>query len=137
MLLLQHFFEVAQVAHLLSVGNPWSSSAATNPATGLVPPSRRAVRFLAPWGEQAEAFGWTSRDLFGLLTVREHAKPSFNRLSRYDETGLIWLLEGRKALALTEATASIRNPNTGNLTVYRKHNKPALGPPRDSLDDLQ
>jgi hypothetical protein len=38
---------------------------------------------------------------------------------------------------LTEATASIRNPNTGNVTVYRKHNKPALGPPGDSLDDLE
>ena len=84
----------------------------------------------------ARALGWTSRDLFGPLTVPEHAKPSFNRLSRYDETGLIWLL-GRKVLALTEATASIRNPNTGNLTVYRCHDKPALAPPGDSLDDLE
>jgi len=93
-------------------------------------------RFLARRGDRARALGWTSRELFGLLTVPEHAKPSFNRLSRYDETGLIWLLEGRKALAITEATASIRNPNTGNVTVYRRHNKPALGSPGDSLDDL-
>jgi hypothetical protein len=28
---------------------------------------------------------------------------------------------------------TIRNPRTGNVTVYRKHNKPALG---DALDDL-
>ena len=39
-------------------------------------------------------------------------------------------------VALTEATAAIRNP-TGAITVYRKHNKPAFGPVGDSLDDLQ
>ena len=93
-------------------------------------------RFLARWGEQAEALGWTAKDLFGLLTVPEHAKPSFNRLSRYDETGLIWLLNGRRVVALTEATAAIQGP-TGAVTVYRRHNKPALGPTSDSLDDLQ
>ena len=90
-------------------------------------------RFLARWGEQAEALGWTAKDLFGLLTVPEHAKPSFNRLSRYDETGLIWLLNGRRVVALTEATAAIQGP-TGAVTVYRR-NKPALGPRGDSLDD--
>src|SRR5215470_10799407 len=61
-------------------------------------------RFLARWGDQAHALGWTTTDLFGLLTVPEHAKPSFNRLSRYDETGLIWLLDGRRVVALTEGT---------------------------------
>src|SRR5262249_57538286 len=67
-------------------------------------------RFLARWGEQAEALGWTARDLFGLIAVPEHAKPSFNRLSRYDETGLIWLLQGREVVALTEPTPPIPNP---------------------------
>ena len=43
--------------------------------------------FLSRWGDQAHALGWTVRDLFGLLTVPRHAKPSFNRLARYDETG--------------------------------------------------
>jgi hypothetical protein len=76
--------------------------------------------FLSRWGEQAEALGWTARDLFGLIAVPEHAKPSFNRLSRYDETGLIWLLEGRKVLALTAETAAIHNPS-GSITTYRKH----------------
>jgi hypothetical protein len=56
-------------------------------------------------------------------------------LSRYDETGLIWLLHGREVVALTEATAAIQNP-TGGITIYRRHNKPTLGPPGDSLDDL-
>jgi hypothetical protein len=93
-------------------------------------------RFLAKWGEQAEPLGWTSADLFGLHAPPERPHPSYNRLSRYDCTGLCWLLEGREVIALTEATASIRNPNTGNVTVYRKHNKPAYGPLGDSLEDL-
>jgi hypothetical protein len=94
--------------------------------------------FLATWGEQAEALGWTARDLFGLHTVPESPHPSYNRLSRYDETGLIWLLQGRPVVALTETTAAIQSP-TGNITItiYRKHNKPALGPVGDSLDDLK
>ena len=93
--------------------------------------------FLAKWGEQAEALGWTSADLFGLHTPPAKPHPSYNRLSRYDCTGLIWLLAGREVVALTEATASIRNPRTGNVTVYRKHHKPALGPLGDSLDDFK
>jgi hypothetical protein len=83
--------------------------------------------FLSRWGDQAHALGWTARDLFGLLTVPEHAKPSFNRLSRYDETGLIWVLGGRKVLALTRETAAIHNPS-GSITTYRRRAKPALGP---------
>jgi len=75
---------------------------------------QRAV--LSRWGDQAHALGWTARDLFGLLTVPEHAKPSFNRLSRYDETGLIWLLNGRRVVALTQDTAAIQNPATGLVT---------------------
>jgi hypothetical protein len=94
-------------------------------------------RFIATWGEQAEALGWDSRDLFGLHTPPEKPSPLYNRLSRYDETGLVWLFEGREVVALTEATATIRNARAGNLTTYRKHDKPALGPLGDSLDDLQ
>ena len=92
-------------------------------------------RFLAQWGEQAEALGWTARDLFGLAPVPDKPAPNYRRLSRYDLTGLIWLLRGRPVVALTGATAAIQNP-TGAITVYRKHYKPALGPVGDSLDDL-
>ena len=95
-----------------------------------------AKRFLDKWGTQAEALGWTSADLFGLHQPPEQPHPSYRRLSRYDCTGLIWLLEGRPVVALTEATAAIEG-TTGNITVYRKHNKPALGPVGDSLDDLK
>ena len=81
-------------------------------------------RFLATWGEPAERFGWTSADLFGLAPVPEQPHPSYRRLSRYDCTGLVWLLDGRPVVALTEATASVRHP-TGSITTYRRFNKPA------------
>src|SRR5262245_50930305 len=93
-------------------------------------------RFLAKWGEQAAALGWTPRDLLGLQKSPDQPHPSYRRLSRYDETGLIWLLQGRPVVALTAATAAIENP-TGAITVYRRYDKPALGPVGDSLDDFQ
>jgi hypothetical protein len=94
-------------------------------------------RFLARWSSQAEALGWTTADLFGLHTPPDKPHPSYSRLSRYDCTGLVWLLEGRTVVGLTEATATIRNSVSGNVTTYRKHNRPALRPLGDSLDDLQ
>ena len=91
-------------------------------------------QFLASWSEQANAFGWTARELFGLHTAPERPAANYSRLSRYDETGLIWLLRGRLVVALTASTAAIQGA-TGILT-YRKLNKPALGPLGGSLDDI-
>jgi hypothetical protein len=65
---------------------------------------------------------------------RSNPAPSYSRLSRYDETGLIWLLRGRAAIALTETTAAIEGATA--LLTYRKLNRPALGPLGDSLDDF-
>ena len=100
---------------------------------------RQALRdgegFLAEWGEQAEALGWTAPDLFGLHEIPARAHPAYQRLSRYDCTGLIWLLQGCPVVALTEATAAIKMP-TGNVTTYRRHNRPAYGPMGDSIDDF-
>jgi hypothetical protein len=92
-------------------------------------------KFLARWGEQAEALGWTARELFGLHPVPERPAPSYRRLSRYDETGLIWLLRGRPVVALTANEAAIRG-HSGATVTYRKLNKPALGPVGDCLDDM-
>jgi hypothetical protein len=92
-------------------------------------------RFLAKWGEQAEALGWTSADLFGLHTPPDKPHPSYRRLSRYDQTGLIWLLEGREVMALTADTAVIENP-PGAITTYRRFSKPSYGPLGDSFDDF-
>ena len=68
-------------------------------------------------------------------TGRPHS--SYNRLSRYDCTGLALLLQGKEVIALTADTATIRNPAMGSLTTYRRFNKPALGPLGNSLDDLK
>jgi hypothetical protein len=92
-------------------------------------------RFLAQWGAQAEALGWTARDLFGLAAIPARPHPSYRRLSRYDETGLIWLLCGRQVVALTQSTAVVES-QTGMATLYRRHNKPAFGPLGDSLEEL-
>jgi hypothetical protein len=66
-----------------------------------------------------------SRPVHAPQAAREAAPPSYSRLSRYDETSLIWLLQGRLVVALTEATAAIQNPTA--ITVYRRFDKPALG----------
>jgi hypothetical protein len=93
-------------------------------------------RFLATWGAQAQALTWTARGLFELHKPPENPHPSYRRLSRYDATGLIWLLEGREVIALTEETAATRWPS-GSVTIYRKRNKPALGPLGNSFDNFE
>jgi hypothetical protein len=92
-------------------------------------------RLLATWGEQLVALGWTSDELFGLHEPPSNPHPSYNRLSRYDCAGLVWLLRGNPVVALTENTAAIRH-KPGSITNYRKLNKPGLGPVGDSLDDF-
>ena len=94
-----------------------------------------ARAFLTSCAEQAEALGWTARDLFGLTPAPNQPAANYRRLSRYDLTGLIWLLRGRPVVALTEATAAIQH-RRGSITTYRRQNKPALGPIGDSLDDF-
>jgi hypothetical protein len=90
-------------------------------------------RFVTQWGKQAEALGWAPVDLFGLHTPPEKPTPNYRRLSRYDQTGLIWLLHGRPVIALTETAATILAPSGANLT-YGRHNKPAPGMIGDSTD---
>jgi hypothetical protein len=67
----------------------------------------------------------------------ERPHPSYSRLSRYDATGLCWLLQGKRVTALTAHTAAIENPATGRITTYRRYNKPSYGPLGDSLNDLK
>jgi hypothetical protein len=55
--------------------------------------------------------GWTERDLFGLAEIPERPRPSYERLSRYDQTGLVWLLQDRRVVALTKNTAVIETAN--------------------------
>ena len=93
-----------------------------------------ATTFVTKWGAEAQAFGWAERELFGLHPVPERPAPSYKRLSRYDERGLIWLLRSRPVVVLTETTAAIQGATA--VLTYRKINRPALGPVGDSLDDF-
>jgi hypothetical protein len=91
--------------------------------------------FVATWGRKAETLGWSVDDLFGLHEPPARPHPSYRRLSRYDSTGLIWLLQGRPVVAMTASEAVIRG-HSGATVTYRKYNKPALGPLGDSFDDM-
>jgi hypothetical protein len=96
---------------------------------------RDAETFVLNWAEQAQTLGWTVQELFGLHPVPQRPAPNFRRLSRYDSTGLIWLLQGRNVIGLTETGAAIQS--AGAVVMYRKLRKPALGPLGDSLDDME
>ena len=82
---------------------------------------------------RSEALNRTARELFGKHPVPERLPANYSRLSRLDETGLIWLLRGRPVVALTKTTAAIQGATA--VLTYRKIDKPALGLVGDSLDD--
>jgi hypothetical protein len=82
-----------------------------------------ATAFTSQWGAQAQTFGWTARELFGLHPVPEQPAANYSRLSRLDTTGLIWLLRGRPVIALTAAEAVMRCQSGATLT-YRRQNEP-------------
>ena len=90
-------------------------------------------RFVSQWGEQAEALGWVDAELLGLHEPPGKPAPNYRRLSRYDQTGLIWLLRGRPVTGLTASGATIRE-HSGATTTYRRQNKPASGMPCDSIE---
>jgi hypothetical protein len=92
-------------------------------------------RFLATWEDKAIALGWTPKEVFGLHTPPSKPHPSYHRLSRYDETGLAWHLNGSPVVAMSSSTAAIQH-KSGSITNYRKENKPGWGPLGDSLDDF-
>jgi len=53
-----------------------------------------------------------------------------------DSDGGSYRSDAATVVALTEATAAIQS-STGTITIYRRHNKPAVGPVGDSLDGLE
>jgi len=72
---------------------------------------------LSEWGDKAQALGWQPPDLFGLHQLPANPHPSYSRLSRYEATGLIWGLQGRRAVALSSNTAAVET-SSGAL-IYR------------------
>jgi hypothetical protein len=87
-------------------------------------PPRRWVRFIddcgifldGGWAAKAAALGWGPLDLFGCNRDRPFA--------RIDHMGLLWLLNGRKLVALTADSAAIDTPSGGTLTFHRKPIEP-------------
>lgn len=81
-----------------------------------------ATAFTFKWGAQAQALGWTERDLFGLYPVPEQPTANYSRLSRLDEMGLIWLRRGQPVIMLT-ATEAIMRCESGATLVYRRQSQ--------------
>jgi hypothetical protein len=96
---------------------------------------RDATSFLATWGAQAYALGWTARELFGLHPLPTHPAATYRRWSRHDETGLLWLLQGRPVVALT-VTEAVMLARSGASLTYRRSDKPAsaLGAPTTTIN---
>ncbi|MFY9836529.1 MAG: hypothetical protein WAK55_08665 [Xanthobacteraceae bacterium] len=58
-------------------------------------------------------------ELFGLPDVSDRPRPKHQRLSQYDQFGLVWLLRVRRPVALTNDSASIATANGGRLSYFR------------------
>jgi hypothetical protein len=82
-------------------------------------PLRRWTRFIQDsrefidqgWAAQAVGLGWTALDLFGC-----HRQAPFARIA---QQGLLWLLNGRRLVALTTEFAAIETASGGRLTYRR------------------
>ena len=74
-------------------------------------------RFLdSDWANHAAALGWGPLDLFGCDRERPFA--------RIEHAGLLWLLNGRKLVALTGDTATIETSTSARQTYYRRSAEP-------------
>jgi hypothetical protein len=63
------------------------------------------------WASRAAALGWGPLDLFGC--------DRFKPFARIDWQGLLWLLNGRRLVALTADSATIETASGGRLTYRR------------------
>jgi hypothetical protein len=87
-----------------------------------IPPARwrqfidDAGRVWDQWAAKAKALGWSPLELFGC----DRHRP----LARIDNTGLVWLLKGRRLLELTAETATIENRNAPPHKYRRCINEP-------------
>jgi hypothetical protein len=82
-----------------------------------------ASAFATKWGAEAQTFGWTEPELFGLHPVPKQPAANCDRLARLDDMGLIWLLRGRPVVALTATEASFRCLS-GAILSYRRERRP-------------
>jgi hypothetical protein len=86
-------------------------------------PLRRWLRFIddcgmfldGGWAAKAAALGWGPLDLFGC----DRNTP----FARVDRQGLLWLLSGRRLVALTDESGIMETPTGGRLTYRRAPNQ--------------
>ena len=71
-------------------------------------------RFVRTWAPQATALGWEPLDLIGCDALKPY--------SRVDRQGLLWLLNGRRVIAMTAEAATIEGAGGGRL-AYRRESK--------------
>jgi hypothetical protein len=71
-------------------------------------------QFLKIWATQANALGWEALDLFGCDSVKPY--------SRVDRQGLVWILNGRRVIAMTAEAATIEGAGSSRL-AYRRERK--------------
>jgi len=72
-----------------------------------------ASAFVLGWGQQAALLGWTCQDVFG-AGEEDHSR----RESRpVPAASLIWALNGRQVIALTENAAATRS-DSGRLLLF-------------------
>ena len=76
-------------------------------------------RFLIQWGERATALGWVEADVFGLSPVPVNPHPSWRRLARVDQLGLVWLTHGRPVTSITAERATIATTRGGSVAFYK------------------
>jgi hypothetical protein len=69
-------------------------------------------RFLDSWASKAASLGWTPLELFGA----DRDGP----FARVDCAGLLWLVHGRRLVALSQDTAVIETSTGSRLTYRRK-----------------
>jgi hypothetical protein len=76
-----------------------------------MPLQRAAERDRRYFNATAVALGWTDADLFGCDDIRPYA--------RIDRMGLVWLLNGRRVVAVTADTAAIETESGTQMTFRR------------------
>jgi hypothetical protein len=95
---------------------PWNAAVPTisMPPTGSMPSKMDVGSWCS--GERMRS---TVADIFGFPPVPENPDPSWRRLARIDQLGLVWLMHGRPVTAIAAGNATIATPAGGSVTFYR------------------
>jgi hypothetical protein len=98
-------------------------------------PARRWLVFISDCGQflggafaaQAAALGWTALDIFGCDRDRPFAW--------IDQTGLLWLFNGKRLIAMSDNTATLETNTGARQTWRRKPTEPGRALPWELAND--